>query len=122
MCAHNDADALPRINDLTFACSGRISAADTLLPVPAVNAMTDVAALLDLIDAKVPDTAPGPWLDEPLPPVPGVTGDGFCQCGCHHHEKKLNAVSVTVNGKELKLTPEQEALLRSWADEAKAHE
>ena len=59
-------------------------------------------------------------LDTNLPPVSGVTDDGFCQCGCHHHEKKQEkeALQVLVEGKALKLTDEQRAMVLSWAQEA----
>ena len=56
-------------------------------------------------------------LDAALPPVPGVTGDGFCQCGCHHAQKQQEqeAVQVLVGGRPLSLTPQQRATLLSWA-------
>ena len=121
VAAHAEADALPRQNDLTIGFVGRVSRKPEIdLPLPRFDALTDADALLDFIDAHVPDIAPSPALDEPLPPVEGVTDDGFCQCGCHHHQKKQDEVQVTVGGKALALTDEQRALLLSWAAEARA--
>ncbi len=124
VCAHNDADALPRTNSRTFAYSGRISEKPEIeLALPRFNPLTNEGAdaLLDLIDAKIPDIFPCSLLDEDLPPVSGVTGDDFCQCGCHHHQKQQDneRVQVTVDGKALSLTPEQRELLLSWAKEKK---
>jgi len=124
VCAHNDADALPRTNSRTFAYSGRISEKPEIeLALPRFNSLTNEGAdaLLDLIDAKIPDIFPCSLLDEDLPPVSGVTGDDFCQCGCHHHQKQQDneRVQVTVDGKALSLTPEQRELLLSWAKEKK---
>ena len=122
VCAHNDIDAAPRTNSRTFAYAGRISEKPEIeLALPRFNPLTDEGAdaLLDLIDAKIPDIMPCSLLDEDLPPVSGVTGDDFCQCGCHHHQKKQEGerVQVTVDGKALTLTHEQRELLLSWAKE-----
>lgn len=124
VCAHNDADALPRTNSRTFAYSGRISEKPEIeLALPRYNPLTEEGAdaLLDLIDAKIPDIMPCTMLDEPLPPVSGVTGDDFCQCGCHHHQKQQEdeRVQVTIDGEALRLTNEQRELLLSWAKEQK---
>jgi len=88
--------------------------------LPRFNALTNAEALLDYIDAKIPDIMPCALLDQPLPPVAGVTDDGFCQCGCHHHQKKQEkeAVQVLIEGKEIQLTAEQCAIVLSWAQEA----
>ena len=121
VCAHQEEDALMRMNSRTFAFSGRISQKPEIeLPLPRFNALDNADALLDYIDAKIPDIMPCALLDDPLPPVPGVTDDGFCQCGCHHHEKKQEKESVQVlfEGKELNLTAEQRAMVLSWAQEA----
>ena len=121
VCAHQEEDALMRMNSRTFAFSGRISQKPEIeLPLPRFNALDNADALLDYIDAKIPDIMPCALLDDPLPPVSGVTDDGFCQCGCHHHEKKQEKESVQVlfEGKELNLTAEQRAMVLSWAQEA----
>lgn len=120
VAAHTPEDALPRTNVLTLAFVGRISATGAELPLPKFDALTDPAALLDFLDTRVPDIQPSPDLDAPLPPVPGVTDDGFCQCGCHHHLKKQAGagVQVTVDGTPLTLTPEQQALVRAWKEAA----
>ena len=121
VCAHLEEDALLRMNTRTLAFSGRISEKPEIeLPLPRFNALDNADALLDYIDQKIPDIMPCALLDEPLPPVAGVTDDGFCQCGCHHHEKKQEkeALQVLIEGKELKLTAEQRAMVLSWAQEA----
>lgn len=121
VCAHLAEDALMRMNSRTLAFSGRISEKTEIeLPLPRFNALDNADALLDYIDQKIPDIMPCALLDEPLPPVPGVTDDGFCQCGCHHHEKKQEkeALQVLFEGKEIKLTAEQYATVLSWAQEA----
>lgn len=121
VCAHLEEDALMRMNSRTLAFAGRISQkAEIDLPLPRFNALDNADALLDYIDAKIPDIMPCALLDEPLAPVPGVTDDGFCQCGCHHHEKKQEKESVQVlfEGKEIKLTAEQRDMVLSWAQEA----
>lgn len=120
VCAHLAEDALLRMNSRTLAFSGRISQKDEIeLPLPRFNALDNVDALLDYIDEKIPDIYPCSLLDEQLPPVAGVTDDGFCQCGCHHHEKKQekDAVQVLVEGKELSLTKEQREMIMRWASE-----
>jgi len=120
VCAHLAEDALLRMNSRTFAFSGRISQKDEIeLPLPRFNALDNADALLDYIDEKIPDIYPCSLLDEQLPPVSGVTDDGFCQCGCHHHEKKQekDTVQVLIEGKELSLTKEQRETLLRWAAE-----
>ena len=121
VCAHQADDALLRMNSRTLAFSGRISEKPEFdLPLPRFNALDNADALLDYIDEKIPDIQPCTLLDEPLPPVAGVTDDGFCQCGCHHHEKKQenDAVQVLIDGKALSLSAEQREILLSWAKEA----
>ena len=120
VCAHLAEDALMRMNSRTLAFSGRISQKDDIeLPLPRFNALDNADALLDYIDEKIPDIYPCSLLDEQLPPVAGVTDDGFCQCGCHHHEKKQeqDAVQVLIEGKSLSLTKEQRDLILKWAAE-----
>ena len=120
VCAHLAEDALLRANSRTLAFSGRISQKDDIeLPLPRFNALDNADALLDYIDEKIPDIYPCSLLDEQLPPVAGVTDDGFCQCGCHHHEKKQeqDAVQVLIEGKALSLTKEQRDMILKWAAE-----
>ena len=120
VAAHGEADALQRMNEHTIGFVGRISRAEGIeLPLPRFDALQDAEALLDFIDAHVPDITPSEALDVPLPPVEGVTDDGFCQCGCHHHQKKQDEVQVTVGGKALELTEAQRAQLLQWASEAR---
>ena len=121
VAAHGAEDALLRMNPLTLAFVGRVSRRpEVALPLPRFDALADADALLDFLGQNVPDVVISPALDEPLPPVPGVTDDGFCQCGCHLHEKKAEGVSVTVGGKALALSAEQKALVLEWAREAEA--
>ena len=91
------------------------------LPLPRFNALNKegALALLDWMDAHIPDTVPADDLDQLLPHVPGVTGDDFCQCGCHEHMRQAEKerVQVTVDGKRLDLTPEQRRLIWSWTEE-----
>ena len=119
VAAHGEQDALQRTNALTLVYVGRVSAReDAALPHPRINALTDAGALLDLIDAQVADGGISLALDEPLPPVSGVTDDGFCQCGCHHAQKQqAETTSASCDGRALRMTPEREALLRRWAQE-----
>ena len=121
VAAHGAEDALPRTNALTLGYVGRVSGRPEIaLPLPRFNALADADALLDFIDANVEDTQPSPALDVPLPPVPGVTDDGFCQCGCHHnhHQQEQQRVQAIVDGVSLTLTDGQRETLRRWAREA----
>lgn len=121
VAAHSAEDALPRTNALTLGYVGRVGERpEVALPLPRFNALADADALLDFIDANVEDVQPSPALDVPLPPVPGVTDDGFCQCGCHrnHHQQEQQRVQAIVDGVSLTLTDEQRETLRRWAREA----
>ena len=120
VAAHAEADALPRMNEHTICFVGRVSRAEVELPLPRFDALENADALLDFIDEHVPDVTLSEALDVPLPPVEGVTDDGFCQCGCHHHQKKRDEIQVTVGGKALSLTEAQRAQVLAWAMEAKA--
>ena len=42
-----------------------------------------------------------------------MTDDGFCQCGCHHNEKKQekDTLQVFVGGDEITLTAAQRAAI-----------
>lgn len=127
VAAHAAADALPRTNEWTLAYVGRISEKKEIeLPLPRFNPLTEAAALLDFLEEHLEEISITSALDENLPSVAGVTGDGFCQCGCHKNEKKLEAkktpvgVQALVDGKVLQLSEKQQALLRSWAEQVKA--
>ncbi len=122
VAAHGEKDALERTNPLTIAYVGRVSAKAVALPHPCYNALENVEALLDYIDGHVADIEPSRAVDELLEPVAGVTGDGFCQCGCHHHEKKQQEqeIQLTVHGKAVRLTAEQRAQILAWAGEGEA--
>ena len=107
--AHHAEDALQRQNAHTVCFAGRVADTQEALPLDCFNPLTDAAALLDHLQQHVPDVTPGAWLDEQLPVVAGVSDDGFCQCGCHHHEKKLarEGVTLTVDGEAVQLTDAQ---------------
>ncbi|MDO4483296.1 MAG: molybdopterin-guanine dinucleotide biosynthesis protein B [Clostridia bacterium] len=123
VAAHQQEDALLRCNDLTLCFVGRIADKPEIdLPLPRFNPLTEADALADFVLAHVDDVQLTDALDIPLPPVAGVTDDGFCQCGCHKNERKCadEQTSVTVDGVKLQLTAEQLATLRQWAAEAKA--
>lgn len=118
VAAHNAEDALMRMNDLTLAFVGRISQKEEIsLPLPRFNALENADSLLDYLAAHVADITPDMVPVQPLPPVPGVTDDGFCQCGCHHHQKSQAAKNsqAMVDGRQVKLTPQRLAMLREWA-------
>lgn len=123
VAAHHRADAVQRMNDRTLAFTGRVSCTDEELPLPRFNALTDAAALIDFLDARVPDIEPDAALDEKLPPVAGVSDDGFCQCGCHHSEHRMAAeaadggrVAVIVDGRPVSLTEEMRKTVLSWTE------
>ncbi len=120
VAAHGEEDASPRINSLTLALVGRIANTQKeVLGLPAFSPLTDIAALADFLEERVADITPND-IGADLPDVPGVTGDGFCQCGCRKHAKKPAAVkhvTAYVDGKELTLNKEQEALLLSLSGE-----
>ena len=118
--AHFAQDALERQNDLTIAFAGRVGAKpEEALPLPRFNVLEDADALIDYLNEHVPDVEDLSVLDNSLPVQKGVSDDGFCQCGCHVHTKKQAAegVEVVVNGKAVKLSDEQRAMVMRWAQE-----
>lgn len=117
VAAHGEADARERINELTVAVSGRIAdGIDALDGLPALSPLTQIGALCDLVEAHALEAdAFDP--DDPLPD-PAASGDDFCQCGCHKNARKQDEVTVTVGGRTLTLTPEQEQTVRAWAGRA----
>ena len=120
VAAHDTSDALQRMNGQTIAFTGRIADKAVELPLPCFNSLTESEALLAFLEQHVPDIEPGKALDQQLPPVPGVSDDGFCQCGCLHHARKAAAeqVTVSVNGKSLTLTEEMRKTVLSWAEKS----
>lgn len=121
ICAHQEEDALLRMNTRTLAFAGCISErADPDLPLPCFNALCDAEGLLDYIDARIPDIMPCSLLDALLPPVSGVTDDGFSSCdsGSREQTPEADALQILLNGKEVRLTDEQRATLFSWIKEA----
>ncbi len=114
VAAHAPADAHERVNDLTFAVSGRIAGQmQELDGLPVICPLSQIARLCDLIEERAVDVR-GKELDELLPENPMTAGKDFCQCGCHKHQRKLEAVRLSVGGKEVSLTPEQEQIIREW--------
>lgn len=114
VAAHAPADARERVNALTFAVSGRIAGQiQELDGLPVISPLSQIARLSDLIEERAVDVQ-GEELDELLPEDPVTAGKGFCQCGCHKHQRKLEVVRLSVGGKEVSLTPEQEQIIRDW--------
>ena len=100
VCAHQQEDALLRMNTRTIAFSGRISEkTDITLPLPCFNALTDAGGLLDYIDKRIPDIMPCSLLDQLLPPVSGITDDGFNQYDSHQHKDEPETLQVIFCGK-----------------------
>lgn len=108
VAAHGEADAQPRINEHTLAVVGRAAVGQSqVLGLPAFDALTDPEALVDYLERHVADT-PLAELDKLLEEDPAVTGNGFCQCGCHKHEKmaaKGQGLMLTLDGAQVALTP-----------------
>lgn len=118
VAAHHAEDALARMNGRTLAFVGRVSRApEEALPLPRFDALADADALLDFLDARVPDLPPEDVPEAPLPAMPGVSDDDFCRHHCQRHRRRdcETGVSVVIDGAPLALTHEQEALIRSWA-------
>jgi len=121
VCAHGEEDALLRMNTRTLAFAGCISEKTEVdLPLPRFNALADADGLLDYIDQKIPNIYPCTLLDQLLPPVLGVTDDGFSSCDCQDHQKPSedDTLKVLFEGKEVRLTAEQHAAILSWIKEA----
>lgn len=116
LCAgHTVEDIAPRLNDRTLCVVGRAAVGQReVLGLPAFDPFTRAEALLDFLEAHVPDIAPEA-LDQALAVVPGVSDDSFCQRHCAHHR---NLVEVTVDGQALTLTPAQKSQVLSWFKEA----
>jgi len=117
VCAHNEEDALIRMNTRTFAFAGCISNHTEIeLPFPCFNALTDADSLLHYIDQRIPDILPCSLLDDRLPPVSGVTDDGFSTCTPHTHAHKTEDESLQIifEGKPITLTNEQHTMLLNW--------
>jgi len=121
VCAHQEEDALLRMNTRTFAFSGHISEkTETALPLPCFNALTDADSLLDVIDKRIPNIMPCTLLDQLLPPVSGVMDDGFSQPSDHAQSETDQAESLQVifKGKNIQLTSEQRETLIGWIQES----
>lgn len=115
VAAHGEEDGKERLNEMTLAIVGKAAAGrETVLGLPAFDPTKQAGALMDFLERRIADT-PIERLEASLPPVAGVTDDGYCRQHCrHHHEKCGPEVEVTVHGQKLVLTPEQEKLILSW--------
>ena len=121
VAAHGPEDARERINDRTVAVSGLIANdQDTLDGLPVLHPERDIDQLVALLMEKAPDIQDLSALDEALNGPDAALSRDFCVRGCKGHAGRKNGVQVFIDGKALKLTAEQEALLRGWAQEAQA--
>lgn len=121
VAAHGPEDARERINDRTVAVSGLIANdQDALNGLPVLHPERDIDQLVALLMEKAPDIQDLSALDEALNGPDAVLSRDFCVRGCRGHAGRKNGIQVLIDGKALKLTAEQEALLRSWAQEAQA--
>ena len=121
VAAHGPEDARERINDRTVAVSGLITNdQDALDGLPVLHPERDIDQLVALLMEKAPDIQDLSALDEALNGPDAALSRDFCARGCRGHAGRKNGVQVLIDGKALKLTAEQEALLRSWAQEAQA--
>lgn len=121
VAAHAPEDAAERVNDRTVAVSGLIANGQTELNgLPVLHPMRDIAALADLLAEAAPDVDDLSALDAPLNGPDAALSRDFCARGCkgHAHGRKASGVLAMVDGKALTLTAEQQALLRTWAEEA----
>ncbi len=120
VAAHTMEDAQERMNQRTIALVGKIAEMDPKegLPLPAFNPLTETEALLDFIDAQVPDMDAGQdlsALDLTENQELSRKNRAFCAMNCTHHGRQ--AVTVTVGGQEIKLTEEQRQKVLSWIGE-----
>lgn len=121
VAAHGPEDARERINDRTVAVSGLIANnQDALDGLPVLHPERDIDQLVALLMEKTPDIQDLSALDEALNGPDAALSRDFCARSCRGHAGRKNGVQVLIDGKALKLTAEQEALLRSWAQEAQA--
>lgn len=121
VAAHGPEDARERINDRTVAVSGLIANdQDALDGLPVLHPERDIDQLVALLMEKAPDIQDLSALDEALNGPDAALSRDFCARGCRGHAGRKNGIQVLIDGKALKLTAEQEALLRSWAQEAQA--
>jgi len=115
VCACSEEDALIRMNTRTFAFAGCISTNPQIeLPLPCFNALSDADSLLHYIDQRIPDIMPCSMLDDRLPPVSGVTDDGFSTPYDLENKAEQESLQVILRGKTIKLTAEQKTILLNW--------
>ncbi len=109
----------PEINDLSIAISGVYSASHKgdVCGVPIINSMTDVKALCDLIEAKVPELMPK--VDEKCCGLCGGNCRQFlakylkgetkiCDCALHNAD-----ISLKIGGEEIVMVPFVRKLLKN---------
>lgn len=119
VAAHGEEDARERVNDRTVAVSGLIAnERSSFGSLPALHPERDIGALADLLEGAVPDITDFEPLDQPLAGKDAAQSRAFCLTGCKGHGKKRGGVEVTIDGAPLGMTPEQEALIRSWMPKA----
>ncbi len=119
VAAHGEDDARERLNSRTLALSGLIANGHTALDgLPVLHPEKDIQALCDLLERETSDVADVTSLDKPLTGGDIALSRSFCAQGCKGHARKKKDVQVSVRGEALTLTPEQEALVLSWAKQA----
>ncbi|MBR1607834.1 MAG: molybdopterin-guanine dinucleotide biosynthesis protein MobB [Clostridia bacterium] len=119
VAAHGPEDARERINDRTVAVSGLIANDQTALDgLPVLHPQQDIDQLVALLMEKAPDIQELSALDEALNGPDAALSRDFCARGCRGHGARKPGVLAVVDGIALKLSPEREALLRAWAQEA----
>ena len=116
VAAHGEEDARERVNDRTLALSGVIANdLQALCGLPVLHPDRDIATLADLVLA-MPDITDFAALDTALNGPDAALSRDFCAHGCKGHVKKPAGVRVTVDGRPLPLTPEQESMIRKWRE------
>ncbi len=122
VAAHEENDAVSRINPLTVALSGRIAGSmKALHGLPVYHPEKDREAFLDFLLQTVPDCTDLASMDQDLKGEDLSSARAFCAAGCHGHkkrEKKESGILLMVDGERVSLTPQQQALIRSWAQPA----
>ena len=119
VAAHGPEDARERINDRTVAVSGLIANDQTAWDGrPFLHPRLDIDQLVALLMEKAPDIQELSALDEALNGPDAALSRDFCARGCRGHGVRKHGVLAVVDGIALKLSPEREALLRAWAQEA----
>jgi len=115
--AHNWEDLAQKFSGFTFCVSGRIAAnIEEYKKIPAINALTDITALVDLIERKVYERLPR--FEPQCCGACGQTCEEFALAVLHGEAKRSDCVadkgiSLIVGGKRLKMVPFVQKLLKN---------